>query len=53
MSADGGFAARRCLDTVGSRSQFLARCRQTTASNVAFDEPISRSFDFPAFLPPA
>ncbi len=28
----------RCLDAFGSRSQFLAKCRQAIASNVAFDQ---------------
>ena len=28
----------RCLDAFGSRSQFLAKCRQTIASKVAFDQ---------------
>jgi len=27
----------RCLDAFGSRSQFLAKRRQTVASNVTFD----------------
>ena len=33
----------RCLDAFGSRSQFLSKCRQSIAAEVAFDETVAHT----------